>query len=146
MRAFSSTLKPHPPLTHEGVVAAFERYPPAVREKLLRLRQLVLDTAATTEGVGTIEETLKWGEPSYVTRAPKSGTTVRLASVRGTDDRVGLFVNCQTTLIGTFRQMYPDRFTFDGTRAITFHVDEPIPTDELRHCIALALCYHLDKR
>ncbi|MEO0558863.1 MAG: DUF1801 domain-containing protein [Bacteroidota bacterium] len=129
-----------------NVAATFDSYPPAVRAKLLDLRQLVLDTAAATEGVGQVEEALKWGEPSILTRSPRSGTTVRLAPVQSTEDRYGLFVNCQTTLIGAFRQMYPDRFTFDGTRAITFHVDEPIPTDELRHCIAMALCYHLDKR
>lgn len=110
------------------------------------LRQLVLDTAAETKGVGAIEEALRWGEPSYLTSETKSGTAVRIAPVRGTADQYGLYVNCQTTLVETYRQMYPDRFTFSGTRAILFHIEDDLPRDELAHCIALALCYHLDKR
>ena len=35
-----------------------------VRSNLLILRQLIFDTAAVTEGVGELEETLRWGEPS----------------------------------------------------------------------------------
>jgi hypothetical protein len=31
----------------------------------LALRELVLQVAATTEGVGELEESLKWGEPAY---------------------------------------------------------------------------------
>lgn len=139
----SMPMVPPPPPT---VADAFARYPEAVRRRLLDLRALVLDTAATTEGVGEIQEALRWGEPSYLTHAPKSGSTVRLSSVRGTDDQYGIYFNCQTTLVETFRQMYPDRFSFSGNRAITFYVDDPVPKDELRHCIALALCYHLDKR
>ena len=41
---------------------------------MLRLRQIVLDTASETEGVDALEETLKWGEPSYLTR---DGSTIR---------------------------------------------------------------------
>ncbi len=41
----------------------------------MRLRQLVLDTAAALAEVGEVEETLKWGEPGYVT---KTGSIIRL--------------------------------------------------------------------
>jgi hypothetical protein len=51
------------------VAEVFKRYPQHIRQKLLFLRQLVLDTASETEGVGIVEETLKWGEPSYVSKA-----------------------------------------------------------------------------
>ena len=40
-----------------------------MRKKLLHLRQIILDTASETEGVNELEETLKWGEPSYLTEA-----------------------------------------------------------------------------
>lgn len=49
--------------------------PPEVRELVMRLRQLALDTAAELAEVGDVEETLKWGEPSYVSR---TGSTIRL--------------------------------------------------------------------
>lgn len=130
----------------DEVVAVFASFPSPLRDRLLALRQLILDTAAATEGVGDIEETLKWGEPSYVPSATRSGTPVRLNRVKGTDDRYAVYVSCQTSLVGTFRQIYPDLFTYDGTRAITLHVDEPVPTDALAHCIALALRYHADRR
>ena len=42
--------------------------------------------------------------------------------------------------------MYPDLFSYSGNRAITFDIDDVIPRDELGHCIALALRYHLDKK
>lgn len=32
------------------------------------LRQFILDTASETEGVDTLEENLKWGEPGNLTK------------------------------------------------------------------------------
>lgn len=130
----------------DDVAAAFASYPPRVRERLLALRQLIVDTASVTEGVGRIQEALRWGEPSFLTPETKSGSTIRLGPVRGADDQVGVYFNCNTTLVDSFRQMYPDRFEFSGNRAILFRLDDSIPVHELRHCIALALRYHLDKR
>ena len=58
------------------VTAVFNSYPQKVKAKLLFLRQLIFDTAESIEGVGEIEETLKWGEPSYLTPISKSGSTI----------------------------------------------------------------------
>lgn len=44
-----------------------------------------------------------------------------------------------------YRQMYPDLFTFEGSRPLVFRVGGAIPHDALGHCIALALCYCLDR-
>ena len=60
------------------VAAVFDKYPEKMREKLMFLRQLIIDTAASTEGVGELEEILKWGEPSYLTSQTKSGSTGRI--------------------------------------------------------------------
>ena len=57
------------------VARVFDGYPEPMRKKMMRLRQLVLDTASETEGVNAPEETLKWGEPSYLT---KDGSTIRM--------------------------------------------------------------------
>lgn len=130
----------------DDVAAVFESYPPVLRSKLLALRQLILETATETEGVGDIEEALRWGEPSYLTPETKSGSTVRLNRVKGTEDRYAIYFKCTTTLVATFRQMYPDHFEYSGNRAISFGVDDTVPTRELGHCIALALRYHLDKK
>ncbi len=130
----------------DDVASVFEAYPAHLRQKLLALRQLVLDTASATEGVGKIEEALRWGEPSYLTTETKSGSTVRVNRVKGTEDRYAIYFHCQTPLVETFRQMYGDLFEYSGNRAIVFHVEDVVPTEPLSHCIALALRYHLDKK
>lgn len=128
------------------VAAVFDLCPAEVRKRLLELRQLIFETAAATDGVGTIEETLKWGEPSYLTVGPKSGTTIRIDRHKSGDGRYALFVPCSTNLIETFRERYGARLTFEGNRAVVLDAADPLPTDELRHCIALALTYHVRKR
>ena len=74
-------------IENPDVTRVFDGYPDAMRVKMMRLRQLVLDTVSETEGVNSLEETLKWGEPSYLT---KGGSTVRIElerKVRRTDTR-----------------------------------------------------------
>jgi hypothetical protein len=66
------------PFTNPSVERAFAAYPPGIRKRLLGLRELILRTAAETEGVGELEETLKWGEPAYLTSSTGSGSTIRI--------------------------------------------------------------------
>jgi hypothetical protein len=124
------------------VTKLFEAYPKNVRAKLLALRKLIFETAAKTKGVGELEETLKWRQPSYLTTQSKSGTTIRIDHVPSVPGRYALYVNCQTNLIATFRDLYPRELTYEGNRGVIFHVDDKIPEKPLRHCIALALTYH----
>ena len=65
-----------------AVDAVFAAYPKPLKAKLLALRRLILDTAKKTEGVGALEETLKWGQPSYLTTLTKSGSTIRIDRVK----------------------------------------------------------------
>ncbi len=128
------------------VAKVFEGYPEATREKLMFLRQLIFDTAAKTEGVGELEETLKWGEPSYLTPQSKSGSTIRIAWKKSQAGEYAMYFNCQTDLIATFKQMYPNEFTYEGKRSIIFNANDEIPVEELSDCISLALTYHLYKK
>lgn len=48
-------------------------YPKPVRAGVLALRDLILETADEIEGVGLIEEALRWGQPSYLTSETGSG-------------------------------------------------------------------------
>ncbi len=127
------------------VANVFAAYPPPLRDRMLRLRSLIFETAAATEGVGPLQETLKWGQPSYLPAATKSGTTVRIDAVKAEPGRYALYVHCQTNLVSTFREMYPEALTCEGNRAVLFDQDDPVPEDALRHCIALALTYHARK-
>jgi hypothetical protein len=124
------------------VAEVFKTFPKHMRKKLMFLRQLVLDTALETEGVGIVEETLKWGEPSYIT---KGGSTVRLGWKSSIPHQYAMYFHCQSRLVDTFKELYRDKFKFEGNRAIVFEADDEIPIDELKHCILLALTYHYRK-
>ncbi|MBI3546841.1 MAG: DUF1801 domain-containing protein [Gammaproteobacteria bacterium] len=128
------------------VAAVFKNYPPTVRTKLMCLRQLIFDTAAATAEVGELEETLKWGQPSYLTTQSKSGSLIRIDQIKTGDGDYALYFHCQTTLVDTFKEMYREKFKFAGNRSILFNVGDKIPLKELRQCISLALTYHRDKR
>ena len=129
-------------IDNPAVVERFAGYPAATRAQLLALRALVLEAAATTPGVGRIEETLKWGQPSYLTPDSGSGTTVRIDAHPG--GGVAMFVHCQTVLVETFRRHYPG-LEYEGVRAIVMR-DGPLDEGALRHCIGLALTYHARKK
>ena len=126
-----------------AVRAAFEAQPPALCEALLALRGHVLAAAAESGRVGDLVETLKWGEPAYLPAKARVGTTVRINAVKGSADRYAAYFHCQTTLLESFRHLYPDAFVYEGSRAILFQVGEAYPADALRHCVTLALTYHL---
>ena len=128
-----------------AVDAMFDACPAPARTKLRALRRLILDTARATKGVGRIEEALKWGQPSYLTAETGSGSTIRIDRVKSADNQVAVFFHCQTNLVETFRELYPE-LSYSGNRAILLNAAGKLPEAELRHCVALALTYHLRKR
>lgn len=127
------------------VAAVFETYPKEVKTKLLFLRELIFDVASKTEGVGELEETLKWGQPSYLTTQSKSGSLVRIDQIKSQPGQYAMYFHCQTTLVDTFKEMFRDDFKFEGNRSIVFKKADRVPVTALRHCISLALTYHLNK-
>ena len=137
--------KPRAGFADPAVAAVFSAYPKPLQAKLLALRRLILDTAKTTKGVGEIEETLKWGQPSYLTTETKSGSTVRIDQVKAVPNQIAIYLHCQTDLVATFRELYPE-LNYGGNRSILLSADDKLPEAELRHCVGLALTYHLRKR
>ena len=128
-----------------AVEAVFDAYPKPVKAKLLALRRLIFDTAKATEGVGALEEALKWGQPSYLTTDTKSGSTIRIDQVKPEPGHYAVYFHCQTNLVETFRELYPE-LRYGGNRSIVLDAQEQVPEAALRHCVALALTYHLRKR
>ena len=124
----------------------FESFPPPIRRRLLALRKLIFKVAASTDGVGQIDESLKWGEPTYSTLQSKTGSPVRIGWNKKRPTKYAVYFNCQTNLIETFRTLFPDEFKFEGNRAIVFEETDALPRDSLSFCIAAALTYHRDKR
>ncbi|THB73633.1 MAG: DUF1801 domain-containing protein [Desulfobacteraceae bacterium] len=128
------------------VAAVFDAYPDDIKPKLMFLRKLILDTAASIGDVGELEETLKWGEPSYLTPKTKSGSTIRIAWKKSQADQYSLFFKCTANLIPAFKERFPEKFNFGGNRSLDFHIHDEVPTKELSLCIALALTYHRNKK
>lgn len=129
-----------------AVAAVFDTYPRRVKAKLMKLRKLIFDTASKTEGVGALDETLKWGQPSYLTRETGSGTTIRIDATKAPDNGCAIYFHCQTNLVEGFRARYADTLKFEGNRAIVFGPEDDIPLDPVRHCVAMALTYHSAKK
>lgn len=126
----------------QAVKSVFDSYPKRQREALLSLRSLIFEVAGR-EGIKQVEETLKWGEPSY---GAKGGSPVRLAWKSAKPDEFGVYVNCQSRLLDTYRELYGEVFRYEGNRAMVFNAEEPLPLDALEHCFKLALTYHSRKK
>jgi len=125
--------------TSPEVRQKFDSYPAGYKEKLLALRQLVLDTAAETEGVDELEETLKWREPSYLT---KHGSTIRMDYKDKGDPYYAIYFKCTSKLVASFQQVYGDTFTYEKTRGMHFSLEDNVPVAELKQCVRAALTYH----
>jgi hypothetical protein len=128
--------------TVEQVIAGFPR---KIQTRLHRVRKLILATAASIPEVGPITETLKWGEPAYLTEKSKSGSTIRIGWKASAPEQYAMYLNCQTNLVDTYRTLFPE-LRFEGNRAVLFDMKEKLPENEVRRCIELALTYHLRKR
>lgn len=133
------------PFQNSQVEAKFAAYPTPIRSRLLALRSLILRTAAATQGVGRLDETLKWGEPAYVTAESGAGSTIRIDWKQSKPTEYAMYFNCNTTLVDTFRSLFPNDFSFEGNRALVFRENETLPEGTLAFCIAAALTYHLRK-
>ncbi len=125
--------------TDPRVNVVFANYPDFVRDKLQHLRELVIETAEETEGVNVLEETLKWGEPSFVT---KKGSTLRMDWKEKTPDQYAMYFQCTSRLVDTFRLVFNHKFQYEGKRAIVFQMNQKIPEMELKECIKASLIYH----
>lgn len=126
-----------------SVAAYLADCPPPVRDGLLELRALVYQVAGEDPRIGPLRETLKWGEPSYVTETSRSGTTLRLAAKKSMPDTYGLFFNCRTRIAERITDLYPKTFVFDGKRGLLFSAGREIPVEQVKACISLVLTYRL---
>lgn len=117
----------------------FKNYPNFVRPQLEYLRTHIRKTAEETEGVTQLEETLKWDEPSFIT---KNGSTLRIDWKEKHPNQYAMYFQCSSRLIDTFRLVFNDKFNFEGKRAIIFRIDQEIPETELKQCIKTAITYH----
>ncbi|MEQ8292421.1 MAG: DUF1801 domain-containing protein [Roseovarius sp.] len=116
-------------------------YPPEARKGVLALRGLILAVASRLPEVGPLDETLKWGQPAYLPRRPRTGTTLRIGLHK--EARFALFAPCQITIISTYGETFPAWDRLDGDRAVLFDTPSQVEPERLAHLVRHALTYHL---
>ncbi|MFK8036764.1 MAG: DUF1801 domain-containing protein [Crocinitomicaceae bacterium] len=119
--------------------SVFANYPDFVRDKMQFLRELVIETAKEIPELENLEETLKWGEPSFVS---KNGSTLRMDWKKKIPNQYQMYFKCTSRLIETFRIVFGNFFEYEKNRAIIFKLDQEIPIQELKQCIKATLIYH----
>lgn len=130
------------PPVPDDVDGALARFVPPVRARLLAIRAVIFAVAARSETIGPLTETLKWGEPAYLTQATGAGTTVRLGVSKQAPGQGAVFVNCRTSLISEFRVQFAKEFDYEGNRALVLPRDGTLPEEPLAICLHAALTYH----
>ncbi len=125
--------------TDPRVEAKFNSYPKHIQTKMNILRQLVLQTAKEIESIKALEETLKWGEPSFITN---QGSTLRMDWKTKNANQYAMYFKCTSKLVPTFKEIFADTFQYEKNRAILFELDSKIPKKELKECIRMTLLYH----
>ncbi len=121
----------------------FATYPDFVGGKLQFLRALIIETAKEITEIETIEETLKWGEPSFVT---KQGSTLRIDWKEKLPDQYQMYFKCTSRLVVTFRLVFGELFEYEKNRAIFFKINQEVPIPALKQCIKASLMYHKVKK
>ena len=125
--------------TNPDFDAKLANYPDTVRDKMQFLRDLVIETAEEISEISEIEETLKWGEPSFLT---KSGSTLRMDWKQKAPDQYAMYFKCTSRLVETFKIVFGDKFNYEKNRAIVFQLDQKVPSKDLKKCIKATLMYH----
>lgn len=116
----------------------FATYPVDAQEQLKSIRRLLF-SVAEENGLGAVEETLKWGEPSYLV---KGGSTIRMDWKPNEPDVIKVYFHCQTSLVETFKELYRDEFEYEGKRAIVIPLSASAVSGPLSQCLQMALKYH----
>lgn len=131
---------PHP-FTDPAVSAAFDAFPDSARTGTLMLRDLILDQAATLPEIGTVQEVLRWGQPSYITPDRKAATTLRIGTHKSA--AFAIFAHCQSGVITNYATRFPCWDRLDGNRAVLFNDTSEVEPFRLGTLIRDALTYHL---
>ncbi|MET0356063.1 MAG: DUF1801 domain-containing protein, partial [Cellvibrio sp.] len=78
-----------------AVKQKYDNYPTAAQHFFQTIRNTIFQVAEA-EGLGAVEETLKWNEPSYST---KNGSAIRIDLKPKSPNQISIYFNCNTTLV-----------------------------------------------
>ncbi|WP_299419338.1 DUF1801 domain-containing protein [uncultured Shimia sp.] len=121
----------------------FTTVPEGARDQLESLRDIIRAAAEATD-TAPLEESLKWGQPSFAP-SKRMGTPIRLSWSHKSPERAEMLVHCQTTLVDAWRHRFGDLFDYDGTRAVHIDLAAHLPEEALHIMAVMALTYHKTK-
>ncbi|SDW21911.1 hypothetical protein [Litoreibacter albidus] len=123
----------------DAIFQVFASMPADVATTLRAARLDILRAAAASNEVGQLDETMKWGEPAYLTCAPKTGTTLRLGLIGG---QAAVMVPCSTAIIDDARAIFGPLPELSGKRGLVLGGQRQV----FNYVVDAALHYHLRKR
>ena len=121
-----------------SIESKLNTYPPHVKHALGQVRELILHIAKS-ESLGPVSESLKWQQLSY---SCPSGSPIRIDWNADSPQTISIFCHCQTKLIASFKEVYPNAFRYLGNREMVLAINQISANPELTHCISVALKYH----
>jgi hypothetical protein len=127
------------------LLAVITGWPEPAQHGAWLCRTLFLRVADQT-GTAPLDESLKWGQPAWRPRRPRTGSTLRMGWTAARPDALALYVDCKTDLAARMATLYPDLPLNDGRRHLGIALDAPLPRPALEHLAAMTFCYHLRGR
>ena len=120
--------------------AAVQTWPAAAQVTFSEIRKILREVAAQ-EGIA-LQETTKWGEPSWLPRKRGIGSTLRAGWREKSPDSLSLFVNCQTDLVEQVTRVHHSAFSAIGSRELVIQLSAPLPRAAIAFCAVATLTYH----
>lgn len=114
----------------------------AAQQQFHAIRAIALEVAQHPL-IGPLDECLKWRQPAWRPRTPRTGSTLRVNWTHGLADALMVYVDCKTDLAGQMSTRFPDQFHNDGRRSLRFDLAAPLPGDAIRQLAYLTFTYHL---
>ena len=127
------------------LLSAMTAWSEPARHALWACRGIFHETAERAE-IGPLDESLKWGQPAWRPRAPRTGSTLRMGWMAGRPRQLLFFVDCKTDLAARMSDIYPDLGENDGRRQIALPLDASLPEQPIAHLAQMTFCYHLSRR
>ena len=130
-------------LRDKSFESKLDTYKPNVKPSITKLIKLIEEVAEKEPSINKLEQTLKWGEPSFIT---SKGSTLRLDWKEKSPEIVSLYFKCTSLLVPTFKTVYGPKFNYENNRAIQLKLNDNWPEEELKVCIKATLLYHKVKK
>tara|TARA_R110002049_G_scaffold23545_3_gene83320 strand:- start:34817 stop:35224 length:408 start_codon:yes stop_codon:yes gene_type:complete len=124
-----------------ALLARIATWPAPAQHALWTCRARFHDIAKRDD-IGPLDEALKWNQPSWRPRRPRTGSTLRLLWDEQQPGDLAFFVDCKTDIAARMQHLYPDLPANDGRRRIAVSLAAPLPDDAISHLAEMTFCYH----